>query len=45
MEITNVYAEITKTARDDNGDLIVTGKATGPDLDLDQQRCRLHVAR
>lgn len=39
MEITNVFAEILKSTRDENGDLIVTGKATGPDLDMDQQRC------
>lgn len=39
MSITNVFAEILKSTRDENGDLIVTGKATGPDLDHDQQRC------
>lgn len=39
MTITNVFAEILKSQRDENGDLIVTGKATGPDLDNDQQRC------
>lgn len=39
MTITNVFAEILKSQRDENGDLIVTGKATGPDLDHDQQRC------
>jgi hypothetical protein len=39
MSVTNVFAEILKAQRDENGDLIVTGKATGPDLDHDQQRC------
>lgn len=39
MTITNVFAEILKSQRDENGDLIVTGKATGPDLDRDNQRC------
>lgn len=38
MAITSVFAEILKSQRDENGDLIVTGKATGPDLDMDQQR-------
>lgn len=31
--------DITKAERDENGDLLVYGKATGPDLDLDEQRC------
>jgi hypothetical protein len=38
MSVTQVWAaEITKAERDEAGDLIVYGKATGPDLDLDQQ--------
>lgn len=38
MGVTFAYAaEITKSERDANGDLIVYGKATGPDLDLDGQ--------
>jgi hypothetical protein len=32
-------AEIVKSERDANGDLLVYGKATGPDLDLDGQIC------
>lgn len=32
-------ASILKAERDENGDLIVYGKATGPDLDLDKQVC------
>jgi hypothetical protein len=39
MGVTNVYAEILKSERDENGDLIVTGRATSDDLDGDQQRC------
>lgn len=39
MDTTSVYAEITKTAPQDDGTLMVFGKATGSDLDLDQQRC------
>lgn len=40
MAITHAFAaEITKAERDENGDLIVHGKATGPDLDLDEQVC------
>lgn len=31
--------DITKAERDEDGDLLVYGKATGPDLDLDEQRC------
>lgn len=39
-EITQVYAaDITKAERDADGNLNVYGKATGPDLDLDLQRC------
>lgn len=40
MNVTYAWAaEIVKSERDDNGDLIVYGKATGPDLDLDGQIC------
>src|SRR5206468_932282 len=39
VDTTTVYAPILKHFRDDNGDLVVFGKATGPDLDLDQQIC------
>lgn len=39
MDMTSVFAEITKTAPQDDGSLFVFGKATGSDLDLDQQRC------
>lgn len=39
MSETTVYADIVKFARNDDGDLIVVGKATGPDLDLDKQIC------
>lgn len=40
MGITTAYAaDIVKWDRDENGDLIVYGKATGPDLDLDGQIC------
>lgn len=39
MNTTTVYADIVKHFRDENGDLVVVGKATGPDLDLDQQIC------
>ena len=38
-DLTNVYADIVKFARNDDGDLVVVGKATGPDMDLDQQVC------
>jgi hypothetical protein len=38
-DTTAVYAEITKAERDANGDLVVHGRATGPDLDLDKQIC------
>lgn len=36
---TTVYAEIVKAERNADGDLVVVGKATGPDLDLDKQIC------
>lgn len=40
MGTTTAYAaEIVKWDRDADGDLIVYGKATGPDLDLDGQIC------
>lgn len=40
MDLTYAYAlDIAKSERDENGDLIVYGKATGPDLDLDGDRC------
>jgi hypothetical protein len=39
MDTTAVYAEIVKHERDANGDLVVYGRATGPDLDLDKQIC------
>lgn len=39
MTNTTVYAEIVKAERNADGDLVVVGKATGPDLDLDQQIC------
>lgn len=40
MDLTYAYAlDITKSERDENGDLIVYGKATGPDKDLDGDRC------
>lgn len=38
-DTTAVYAEIVKHERDANGDLVVYGRATGPDLDLDKQIC------
>lgn len=39
-DLTYAYAaDITKAERDANGDLYVYGKATGPDRDLDGQRC------
>lgn len=39
--LTYAYAaDITKAERDENGDLLVYGKATGSDRDLDGQRCR-----
>lgn len=39
METTCVYAEIVKHERTPDGDLLVTGRATGPDLDHDRQIC------
>lgn len=39
MNQTTVYAEIVKAERNADGDLVVVGKATGPDLDLDKQVC------
>lgn len=39
MNTTTVYAEIVKAERNAEGDLVVVGKATGPDLDLDKQIC------
>lgn len=40
MNVTHVYAgDILKTDATPDGDLLVYGKATGPDLDLDEQRC------
>jgi hypothetical protein len=40
MTITRVYAaDILKAERNTDGDLVVFGKATGPDLDLDKQIC------
>lgn len=39
MNTTTVYAEIVKAERNAAGDLVVVGKATGPDLDLDKQIC------
>lgn len=39
MTTTSVFAEILKTAPQTDGSLLVYGKATGSDLDLDQQQC------
>lgn len=39
MHTTSVFAEIIKTAPQADGSLLVHGKATGSDLDLDQQQC------
>lgn len=39
MTTTSVFAGITKTAPQADGSLLVYGKATGSDLDLDQQQC------
>ncbi|MEU1731398.1 hypothetical protein [Streptosporangium sp. NPDC020145] len=40
MTITHAYAAtVTKAERDAAGDLIVYGKATGPDIDFDAQIC------
>lgn len=38
-ELTHAYAEIVKAERNADGDLVVYGRATGPDLDLDRQIC------
>lgn len=37
MNEAHLYAEIVKHQRDGDGNLVVFGKATGPDLDIDQQ--------
>lgn len=39
MDTTTAYAEIVKHERNADGDLVIYGRATGPDLDLDQQIC------
>lgn len=40
MSLTYAYAgPITKSEKDSDGNLMVFGKATGPDLDLDEQVC------
>src|SRR2546430_17095322 len=39
MTTTTVYCDIVKHERNADGDLLVTGRATGPDLDLDRQIC------
>jgi hypothetical protein len=39
MTETTAYADIVKFERNADGDLVVVGKATGPDLDLDKQIC------
>lgn len=39
MTDTTAYADIVKFERNADGDLVVVGKATGPDLDLDKQIC------
>lgn len=39
MDTTTVYADIVKHERNADGDLMVFGRATGPDLDLDRQIC------
>lgn len=38
-DMTTAFAPIVKSYRNDEGDLVVIGKATGPDLDLDEQIC------
>ena len=38
MELTYLFGDITKTEKTDDG-LVVNGKATGPDLDIDKQIC------
>lgn len=39
MTVTSVFAPIFKSQEQDDGSLMIYGKATGSDLDLDQQRC------
>lgn len=39
MTLTHVFAPITKTEKQADGTLKVFGKATGPDLDIDEQIC------
>lgn len=39
MTMTHVFVPITKREKDADGNLILHGKATGPDLDLDKQIC------
>lgn len=39
MKTAYAYAPLVKHERNADGDLVVTGRATGPDLDLDQQVC------
>lgn len=39
MDQTSVFAPIFKSSEQDDGTLMIYGKATGSDLDLDQQRC------
>lgn len=38
-DLTHAYCDITKSERNAEGDLVVTGRATGPDVDLDRQIC------
>lgn len=38
-QLSRAYAEIWKTEKQDDGSLMVWGKATGPDLDSDKQIC------
>ena len=39
MDTTTVFAEITKSEKQDDGTLLVTGIATSPALDIDKQIC------
>ena len=39
MDLTSTFAPITKTVDQDDGSLLVYGKATDDSLDLDDQRC------
>jgi hypothetical protein len=39
MDLTSTFAPITKTVDQDDGSLLVYGKATDDSLDLDEQRC------